>query len=108
MKIKALTLMAMACLVPGLPGQTNTNPALQYERLVQRSADCNGTIMGVNDKGQIFGWNSERWVQVEGELTQISVGSKSEIWGVNALGLVWKMNDTGWQQMPGLMRNVAV
>src|ERR1041384_156647 len=108
MKIKAFTFMAMACVAPGLRAQTNTLPVPNYETLVQQSTDCDGAIVGVNAKGQIFAWNGEKWRQVEGELKQISIGSKSEVWGVNSLDLVWKLTATGWQQMPGPMHRVAV
>ena len=52
MQIKAMTLMAMAYLLPGLPGQTNAIPGPNYERLVQQSTDCDGTIFGLNEKGR--------------------------------------------------------
>ena len=108
MNIRVLTLMAMACLAPGLQGQTSTIPGPNYERLVQQSTDCDGTIFGLNEKGLIFAWNGVGWTQVEGELKQISVGSKSEVWGVNSLNQVWKLTATGWQRMPGTMTQVAV
>ena len=108
MKIEALALMAMACVGTGLRAQTNTMPLPNYETLVQQSTDCDGAIAGLNAKGQIFAWNGKKWRQVEGELKQISVGSKSEVWGVNSLDRVWKLTATGWQQMPGRMLHISV
>ena len=46
------------------------------------SVGCDGTVWGVHSNGQIFKWVGDRWIQVEGELRQISVAGDGALWGV--------------------------
>jgi virginiamycin B lyase len=66
--------------------------------LSQISVGFDGTVWGVNARGQIYSWNAQTssWVQIPGSLKQVAVGSATAVWGVNADGQVYRWSGSEW------------
>ena len=109
MKTTVLSLITvLACLTPALRSQIILSTSAFYRSLKQVSVAGDGIMYGLTHDGQIYGWTGKTWALLDGELAQISVGSKTEIWGVNSSNQVWKASAVGWVRQPGLMRQVAI
>jgi virginiamycin B lyase len=109
MKTRVLSLITVfACLTPELRSQTTITTDMVFRSLKEVAVAGNGIMYGLAQNGQIHGWDGRSWRLLDGELMQMSVGSKNEIWGVNKLNQVWRANTAGWQQLPGLLKQVAV
>ena len=97
-----------ACLTPAIQGQTTITTDMVFRSLKEVAVAGDGIMYGLTQTGQIHGWDGKSWRLLDGELTQMSVGSKNEIWGVNKMNEVWRATTSGWQRLPGLLKQVAV
>lgn len=48
------------------------------------------------------------FIPIEGNLTQVSVGSAQYVMGVNASGNIWRWTGNTWRQVPGALKWVSV
>jgi hypothetical protein len=109
MKNKVLSLLVvLVSSAPTLRPQSSSTSQISYDALTQMSASGDGLMAGVTAQGAIYLWNGVEWRPLEGQLAQVSIGSKNDIWGVTTGHDVWRINNSQWEKMPGKMSQVAV
>ncbi|MBV9759954.1 MAG: hypothetical protein JO340_05275 [Acidobacteriaceae bacterium] len=77
---------------------------------VQISVGADGTVWGINNAGESYGYDSRSrsWSSGSQALSQVAVGSNAAIWGVNTAGEIYNYNSGTWDLVPGSLSQIAV
>jgi hypothetical protein len=64
----------------------------------------------VNADGEVFqrAIGHDRWDEVGGSLTHVSIAADGSVWGANAQDEIYVRTGTRWQRVPGALKQVSV
>ncbi|KAE8594141.1 hypothetical protein XENTR_v10019456 [Xenopus tropicalis] len=64
-----------------------------------------GEVYGVSDDDKVFFWHSNRWAQIAGNYSHVTVGPAG-VWAVNRQNFVYRLQDFAWMHVSGLLKQI--
>lgn len=65
-------------------------------------------VYAIDVNNRIHEWQTDKFVQIDGVLAQISVGSAAHIWGVDEAGKIFYRDNNTWHSVAGGLSQISV